>query len=112
MFRRLPRRVRSGTGAARAVLPMLLLAWPPAGAAEPPGPRPICGGTRQAGARCDGLEGVTLSDGRVRNAHGRVPAPGETGTIAVQVRNPTARAVAYPCVGFGADQAGVTFGAD
>ena len=63
-------------------------------------------------ARCDGLEALTLSGGRIHDQRGRAIGPGDAGTIEVRVMNTGPRPVNYPCVEFTADHAGVKFGAD
>ena len=75
--------------------------------------RPLADGKPAAGgARCDGLEKVKLSGGRLLNRNGRALGRGESGSIAVEMTNTGVRAVEYPSVRFAADQAGVAFGAD
>jgi hypothetical protein len=79
-----------------------------------PALRPVCGGSITPGQAqaCRGIDKLTLSNPQVRDVEGGPVARGRSGTIEVLLANPTSQGFGYPCVGFAADNAGVSFGSD
>jgi hypothetical protein len=77
-------------------------------------PRPVCGGSITPGHAqpCKGIDKLRLSNPQVRDVEGRPLVSGRSGRVEVLLANPTSEAFGYPCVGFAADNGGVSFGSD
>jgi hypothetical protein len=69
--------------------------------------RLACGGY-DSGAACEATAVATLSSPQVTGPEGGPPAPGMDGTISVVLSAPS-EGISYPCVGFAADNPGVSF---
>jgi hypothetical protein len=76
--------------------------------------RPFCGGTVTPGQSdwCTGVDMVTFSNPRVADPGGRAVSAGHTAVVQVTLENTSMRGIDYPCVGFAADNPGVTFVGD
>jgi hypothetical protein len=59
---------------------------------------------------CPGFEQLVLSDPSLRDLEGGPVTPGANGTLHLLLTNPSSMALSYPCVGFAADNPGVSFG--
>jgi hypothetical protein len=70
--------------------------------------RPLCGGG-DAGGGCTGADAAAFSNPKVADVDGGALAPGGAGTVSVVLSAPT-MSLSYPCVGFAAENPGVSFG--
>lgn len=71
--------------------------------------RPVCGGSITAEATCTGVDQLTLFNPQVKNDAGGPISAGQSGTIEITVTNNGTQIVPYPCIGFAADDARVSF---
>lgn len=70
--------------------------------------RPSCGGY-DSGAGCSADEAATLSSPRVVGGEGGALSPGRDATVSVILTASDAGTIPYPCIGFAADNPGVSF---
>ena len=70
--------------------------------------RPSCGG-HDSGASCSADEAATLSSPMVVGGDGGALLPGRDATVSVILTASDAGTIQYPCVGFAADNPGVSF---